>query len=269
MTPDFCTRCGKPTKLTDPDPEFCGSCGFLLISIESKTPAGASVPDGAVAKEEPLAPASDDSPPAYSPYPDLDAGTHHQQALALMMARYTGAGRPLPLSVGVIIDMGVPVQCSLPLHRDMNSQLSDPGRRPLPFNLMTNWRRADAILWKDVEDRHISRAGAIAYYWGGDSHGKMWHFKECLDERVAGRLVTTDDSTIDFEIRLKPDMRDIHEESGILNYSRVFAEGLPLLEKYLAEGISTKGRRISSVGTPIGWAMFGMDELAPQHRSQK
>ncbi len=257
MTPDYCTRCGKRTKVHDPDPIFCGSCGFLLVDEDEAEQSTASV-----ALQRP-----DSGIPPYSPYHDLSKGAGHLEALGLMMDRYMDAGRQLPLSVGIIIEMGVPVQASLPLHRDMNSQLSDPGRRPLPFNLMTSWRSKTALLWKDAKDRHVSRAGAVAYYWGGGRHGKMWHFTEELDERDLDRLVTTDDTTVDFEMRLKPDMRDLHEESGLLNYNRVLDMGLARLEKYLIEGINTKDRRIDAIGAPIGWVMFGMDELAPEHRS--
>jgi hypothetical protein len=186
-----------------------------------------------------------------------------------MRGRYSDADTDLPLKVGVIIDMGVPVQAAPPMHhRNFDSKLADPAQRPLPYNLMLDPFATKPSLWEDAREKYISRASAIAYYWGGEKQGKVWHFSEHLDPRVSDRLVTSDDHTVDFEMRLLDDMRVNHEETGALNYTRVMPKALDALEGYLRDGINTRARRVEAVGQPVGWAIFGMGELDPRHRSK-
>ena len=255
MIPDFCPRCGKPTKRLIPDPEFCGGCGLLLIALDDQ-------------EDQTVALANNELTATYSPYADLDDGQTWQIAFDGMVGRYADFGIPLPLEVGVIIDMGVPVEASMPMHRrNFDSKIADPSQRPLPYNLMVDPFAKAPKLWEDAKERCVSRAAAIAYYWGGKGLGKVWHFDEALDPKNLERLVTVDDQTIDFELRFLSDMLVNHEESGEFNYTRVLPKALAALEGYLRDGINTQSRRVEAVGQPLGWAVFGMDELDPKHRS--
>jgi len=253
VTPDFCPRCGKPTKELVPDPQFCGNCQLLLrVDIE-------------VVVGEPPTPPS--VPATYDPYPSLEAGESCKQALDNMLDRHFAVDAPLPLSIGIIIIMGVPIIARRPMHRrNFGEQMADPARRPLPYNLTVNPHSPSPILWYDAKDRAVSRAAALVYYWGSKDMGKKWHFDEPLAWDDEDRLVTTTaEQTIDFELRLKEDMRD--EVEGKLNYTRVLDEAFVLLTDIFASGVNTSSRHISPVGAPVGWAIFAMDELDPKHRS--
>ncbi len=249
MIPDFCPRCGKKTKTLLPDPEFCGGCGLLLVALDDAEPEDVQVaPDLEY----------------FDPYPDLQAGDGWALAFEKMLVRHFEI--QAPLNVGVIIQMGVPVQAAPPMHhRNFDSKLADPSQRPLPYNLAVNPHAPSPELWIDARNNQVSRAGAIVYYWGGASD--KWHFEEGLDSRVDDRIVTvTPEDTIDFELRFKADMYEPNAKTGVINYDRVMTEAFAALERYLLTGVNTKGRRIEPVGQPTGWAIFAMAELDPKYR---
>lgn len=248
MKPRYCIRCGTPTEAFGPNPEFCGNCGNPIVSTAA-APASASAPP----KDEETA-----AMPPYNPYPDLDAGVTMGDAIRAVVARHHLAERVLPFNVGVIIQMDAVVEATLPMHRqNMAAALSDPSAEKLPYNLMANPFAEKPELWRDCKGRLISRAAAIAYYWGGASYGRRWHFQEPLSQTEEDRLVTVDERYIDFELRFQPDVQDDYD---------IVWKALGKLEELLDTGVNTKSRRIVSVGEAVSWAVFGMDELDPKCR---
>jgi hypothetical protein len=219
---NFCVNCGHDLRALT-NPKHCAHCGQKLNQGEGSKD--------------------------WSHWDEVlgeDISVH--AAVGRFLARQ--AWQPGPCKVGVIIRCDSTIEASLALHDEgLSKTLADWSREslPLPGNCMMH-PDGDLRLWRDAEDRLVSRAAAIAYYVFGVGLSRKWHIAAPLQAANRKAMVTVDENRMDFLLSYAGDMDQEKFQTRLL-------ESMSMLEAKMG-GLKTKSVTIPAVGRISSAVLF-------------
>jgi hypothetical protein len=223
---NFCRHCGADLSAFK-TPTFCVECGARLVS----TPAVNETKDW----------------------------SHWDEVLGEDVSVYTAVSRFMSrfwkgsssLEIGVIIRTAGIIEASLAIHDEgLQEQLARLTRESavLPGNCCLH-PDGELRLWRDAQDRLVSRAAAAAYYVFGVGMSRKWHIGVPLQAQNRNALVTVEENRMDFKLVYADDMDQKKFELRLL-------ESMSQLEAAIGSGISTKAVKLAPAGQMSSIVLF-------------